>query len=66
MKMPGMDENWEDFCERLKWRFSKLTHEDFQYKEGREDETLDRIQARLGKSRKELLELMERMRLVVS
>jgi len=66
MKMPGMDENWEDFCERLQWRFSKLTHEDIQYKEGREDETLNRIQVRLGKSRKELLELMERMRLVVS
>ena len=64
MKMPGMDENWEDFCERLQWRFSKLTYEDIQYTAGREDETLDRIQARLGKTRKELLELMERMRLL--
>ena len=61
-----MDENWEDFCERLKWRFSKLTYEDFQYKEGHEEETLNRIQARLGKTRKELLELMERMRMVPS
>jgi|GEM_PF-5067575 len=63
MRMPGMDENWEDFCERLMWRFSKITHQDIEYKEGREEETLERIQVRLGKSRKELLDLMERMRL---
>jgi hypothetical protein len=64
MKMPGMEENWEDFCERLQWRFSKITYEDIQYTEGREDETLTRIQVRIGKSRKELLDLFDRMKMV--
>ena len=63
MKMPGMNEDWEEFCERLMWRFSKITHEDVVYKEGHEEETLNRIQGRLGKSREELLALMERMKL---
>jgi uncharacterized protein YjbJ (UPF0337 family) len=64
MKMQGMDDSWEDFSERLKWRFSKLTEEDLKLKEGYENDTLNRIQERLGKSRAELLGLFDRMRTV--
>jgi len=65
MKMPGMNDEWEDFSERLRWRFPKLTESDVVYSPGREEDTLQRIQDRLGKTRAELLGLVERMRTVV-
>jgi hypothetical protein len=64
MNMPGVVESWEEFSERLQWRFSKLTVEDLKLKEGYEDDTLNRIQVRLGKTRTELLGLFDRMRSV--
>jgi len=63
MKMLGMQESWEDFSERLRVRFSKIKDEDVLYKEGYEEQTLQKIQQRLGWSRNDLMELFERMRL---
>lgn len=62
MKMPGMEDEWEEFSERLRWRFSKLTDSDLVYNPGYEEDTLQRIQERLGKTREELLGLLDRMK----
>ena len=60
-----MQDEWEDFCERLRWRFPKLTESDVLYNTGYEEDTLKRIQDRLGKSKEELNALFDRMRTVV-
>ena len=62
MKMPGMNEEWEEFCERLQWRFPKLTETDLSYTAGKEEDTLQRIQEKLGRSRQDLLALFDRMK----
>ena len=62
--MPGMNDEWEDFSERLRWRFPKLTENDVVYKFGFEEDTMQRIQDRLGKTKAELRGLVERMRTV--
>ena len=64
MKMPGMNEEWEDFCERLQWRFPKLTPKDLSYIPGKEEETLQRLQESLGRSRQDLLALFDRMKTI--
>ena len=64
MKMPGMNDEWEEFSERLRWRFPKLTESDVVYSPGFEEDTLQRIQDRLGKTRAELLGLVDRMKTV--
>ena len=63
--MPGMNDEWEDFSERLRWRFPKLTDSDVVYNPGFEEDTMQRIQNKLGKTRQELLGLMDRMKTVV-
>ena len=63
--MPGMSEEWEEFCERLQWRFPKLTQNDLSYIPGKEEETLERIQVRLCRSRQDLLALFDRMKVQV-
>jgi len=62
--MPGMNDEWEDFSERLRWRFPKLTDSDVAYNFGFEEDTMQRIQDRLGKTKEELRGLVERMRTV--
>jgi uncharacterized protein YjbJ (UPF0337 family) len=56
-------ENWADFSTRLRDRFSKLTADDVAFKDGREEETIARIQNRLGWTRMQVISLFEKMRL---
>lgn len=46
--------NWEEIKGKLKKKYADLTDDDLLYIEGKEDETLGRIQKRLGKSREEV------------
>ena len=62
MKMLNTPESWEDFSERLRDRFSKLTADDVAYLEDRDEDTLKRIRERLGWSRQEVIDLLERMK----
>lgn len=50
--------NWEQLKGKLKMKYANLTDNDLLYVEGKEDETLGRIQKKLGKSREELEELI--------
>jgi len=47
-------ENWGDKRAKLKVKFTTLTDSDLRYQKGKKDEMLERIQTRLGKTRKEL------------
>ncbi|HLP71605.1 MAG TPA: CsbD family protein [Bacteroidales bacterium] len=46
--------NWDMIKGKLKQKYANLTDDDLMYTEGREDETLGRIEKKLGKSRQEL------------
>lgn len=51
--------NWNQIKGKLKQRFAVLTDDDLMFEEGKEDELFGRLQAKLGKSRKELEKIME-------
>jgi uncharacterized protein YjbJ (UPF0337 family) len=46
--------NWEELKGKLKKKYANLTDNDLLYVEGKEDETLGRIEKKLGKSRDEV------------
>lgn len=54
--------NWNEMKGKLKKKYADLTDNDLMYVEGREDETLGRIQKRLGKSRDEVEKLISDLR----
>lgn len=51
--------NWEQVKGKLKQKYADLTDNDLLYVEGKEDETLGRIQEKLGKSREEVERIIE-------
>jgi hypothetical protein len=63
MEIFTMKESWTDFSKRLRQRFSKLTHDDVTYIRGKEEDTLNRISDRLGKTREEVILLFKKIRL---
>lgn len=57
-KMKG---NWNELKGKLKQQFGKLTDDDLQYAEGKEDELLGRIQNRIGKSKDEVRDMIDKL-----
>lgn len=53
-----LKENWSMLKEELKKQYTSLTDEDLILEEGREDEMYERVQAKLGKSTKEVDEII--------
>lgn len=51
--------NWEQLKGKLKQKYASLTDNDLMFVEGKEDETLGRIQKKLGKSREEVEQLLK-------
>lgn len=51
--------NWEEQKKRLKQKFAALTNNKALFSEEKKDEMLKNYQAKLGISRKELLEIFE-------
>lgn len=52
--------NWNEKKGKLKQKFSKLTDDDLTYVEGKEEELLGRLQKRLGKSKDEVREIINK------
>ena len=52
-------ENWNEQKGKLKAQFSTLTDSDLKFDEGKKEEMLSRIQAKLGKSKEELSIIIE-------
>lgn len=50
--------NANELIGKLKQRFAVLTDSDLMYKEGKEDEMWGKVQAKLGKTKEQLLELL--------
>jgi len=46
--------NWRELKGKLKQKYATLTDDDLMMAEGKEDETIGRLQEKLGKSKEEL------------
>ena len=53
--------SWEETKGKLKQDFALITDSDLSFKDGRQDELLGRLQAKLGKTREEILDLLSRI-----
>ena len=54
--------NWNELKGKLKQQYANLTDDDLLLKEGREDEMLGNLQIKLGKSLKELDEIISSLK----
>lgn len=53
--------NWSEIRTKLKEKFIKLTDDDLFFKEGKEDELLARLERKLGKSKEEISDTIEKL-----
>ncbi|MDX5422821.1 MAG: YtxH domain-containing protein [Hymenobacteraceae bacterium] len=53
-----MHGSWEDVKGQLRANYGELTDEDLEYQQGRENELLERLQRRLGKTRDEIVRII--------
>jgi len=51
--------NWNELKGKLKQRFAVLTDNDLMFEEGKKEEMLGRLQIKLGKTKEELLKIIE-------
>ncbi len=51
---------WNQVKGKLKEKYGELTDDDLQYSEGKEDQLLGRLQKKLGKSRDEVRDLIQK------
>lgn len=56
-----LDGNWNETKGKLKQKFAMLTDNDLLLVEGKKDELLGRLQAKLGKSKEELNKLISEL-----
>jgi uncharacterized protein YjbJ (UPF0337 family) len=54
-----LENNWINVKEKLKEHELALTDEDLEYKEGREEELIERIQNRINMPREEIIKWIE-------
>jgi uncharacterized protein YjbJ (UPF0337 family) len=53
--------NWNEVKGKLKQQYGQLTDNDLVYQEGQEDQLYGRLQQRLGQSKEQVHELLERL-----
>lgn len=53
--------NWNETKGKLKQKFAKLTDSDVLLVEGKQDELIGRLQAKLGKTKKEVHQLISEL-----
>ncbi|WKD86266.1 hypothetical protein KCTC32516_01632 [Polaribacter huanghezhanensis] len=53
--------SWKETKGKLKQKFAKLTDSDLLFVEGKEDETLGRLQVKLGKTKEEIQKLISQL-----
>jgi uncharacterized protein YjbJ (UPF0337 family) len=53
--------NWNEVKGKLKQKYADLTDDDLLYVEGKEDELLGRLQKKLGKTDREIQQILERV-----
>lgn len=50
--------NWNQIKGNLKQKYGELTDDDLQYAEGKEDQLIGRLQKKLGKSKDEVMRII--------
>jgi uncharacterized protein YjbJ (UPF0337 family) len=50
--------NWHETKEKLKKKFAELTDNDLLYVEGEQDDVVNTLQIKLGKSKEEILKII--------
>jgi uncharacterized protein YjbJ (UPF0337 family) len=50
---------WNEIKGKLKQKYAQLTDDDLKYTEGKEDELFGRLQAKLGKTREEVHDILD-------
>jgi uncharacterized protein YjbJ (UPF0337 family) len=53
--------SWNELQGKLKQQYGNLTDDDLLFSEGKEDELLGRLQKRLGKSKDEVRQMLEKL-----
>ena len=53
--------SWKEFKGKLKQSYGNLTDDDLVFAEGKDDELLGRLQRKLGKSKDEIRQMIERL-----
>jgi uncharacterized protein YjbJ (UPF0337 family) len=53
--------NWNELAGKLKQKFADLTDDDLLYQDGKDEEMLGRLQQKLGKTKKQILKLIEKL-----
>jgi uncharacterized protein YjbJ (UPF0337 family) len=53
--------NWNEVAGKIKQKYADLTDDDLLFVQGKEEELLGRLQKKLGKTKDEILHLIEKM-----
>jgi uncharacterized protein YjbJ (UPF0337 family) len=53
--------NWNELKGKLKQRYAILTDNDLMFADGKEDEMYGRLQAKLGKTKEEVLKIISKL-----
>ena len=56
-----LDGNWKEIKGKLKLKFAKLKNSDLLFADGKKDEMLDRLQAKLGKTKEEIQKIISEL-----
>ena len=58
LKLKG---NWNESAGKLKQKYANLTDDDLLFKEGKEEELLGRLQAKVGKTKEQLRKIISKI-----
>lgn len=53
--------NWNQIKGQIKQKYGELTEDDLTYQEGQEDELIGRLQEKLGKTKDEIKQMIDRL-----
>jgi uncharacterized protein YjbJ (UPF0337 family) len=56
-----MKGSWNELKGKIKQQYGNLTDDDLVFSEGKEDELLGRLQKKLGKSKEEVRQIIEKL-----
>jgi uncharacterized protein YjbJ (UPF0337 family) len=62
MNITELKGHWNEFKGKIKQKYADLTDDDLKWEEGKEDEMIGRLQAKLGKTKEEIHKLIEDMK----
>lgn len=53
--------NWNELKGKVKQKYAELTDDDLVYEEGKDDELLGRIQKRIGQTKEQVIEWIQKL-----